>query len=185
MNRQELLSNFSLETYLSNKRLAVAQDSSFVDIAFNFLSNVRASVFLTSHKEDPCFHACLASITCPRPQILEVQVSALNIQSLAAAYGVALSPISCMTDVETFPIMYLASDKDIAHSYLTIPLPMPGDQKRVILFDLLKEDIIQAYPNIHVVEPALRASTAFKVSTLFVTENTESPVCVSLLELLK
>ena len=183
MNKQQLLADFSLDLYNEHRSLSYAQDGSVFEIAFNFLSNVKAALHSTASMEDPCFHACLASITYPRKFLQSIDATALNMQTLAAAYGVVLTPITSMDDCITNTILYVGTHDKKAHAYLTIPFAMPGALKQVILFDTLKEDVVQLYEVLDDVKPSTKAALAFKVSTLFMTDSEQSPCNLSIFDL--
>lgn len=183
MTKTDLLSNFSLEDYNFHRSLSYAQDASIIELGFNFLSNARAALHSTNDMEFPCLHACLGSITYPRKHLQSIEPTALNLQTLAAAYGVVLTPITSMDDINANTILYIGTSDKIAHAYLTIPFPMPGALKQVILFDTNREHVVEKFDTIDEVSPSCKASLAFKVSTLFVTDSEQSPCNISLFDL--
>ena len=114
MTKTDLLSNFSLDVYNEYRRLSYAQDASIIELGFNFLSNARAALHSTNYMEFPCLHACLSSITYPRKHLQSIEPTALNLQTLAAAYGVVLTPITSMDDVIANTILYIGTFDKIA-----------------------------------------------------------------------
>ena len=183
MTKDQLIANFSLEDYNFHRSLSYAQDASIIELGFNFLSNAKAAVFETLQLDQPCLHACLSSITYPRKHLQTIEPTALNLQTLAAAYGVVLTPITSMDDINANTILYIGTFDKIAHAYLTIPFPMPGALKQVILFDTNREHVVEKFDSIDDVKPSCKASLAFKVSTLFVTDSEQSPCNISLFDL--
>ena len=183
MTKDQLIANFSLEDYNFHRSLSYAQDASIIELGFNFLSNAKAAVFETLQLDQPCLHACLSSITYPRKHLQSIEPTALNLQTLAAAYGVVLTPITSMDDCITNTILYVGTHEKKAHAYLTIPFAMPKALKQVILFDTLKEDVVQLYEVLDDVKPSTKAALAFKVSTLFMTDSEQSPCNISLFDL--
>jgi hypothetical protein len=183
MTKTDLLLNFSLEDYNFHRSLSYAQDASIIELGFNFLSNARAALHSTNDMESPCLHACLGSITWPRKFLQSIEPTALNLQTLAAAYGVVLTPITSMDDINANTILYIGTFDKIAHAYLTVPFPMPGALKQVILFDTNREHVVEKFDTIDEVSPSCKASLAFKVSTLLMTDSEQSPCNISLFDL--
>ena len=183
MTKTDLLANFSLEDYNFYRSLSYAPDASILELEFNFLSNARAALHSTMDMEFPCLHACLGSITYPRKFLQTIEPTALNLQTLAAAYGVVLTPITSMDDINANTILYIGTFDKIAHAYLTIPFPMPGALKQVILFDTNREHVVEKFDTIDEVSPSCKASLAFKVSTLLMTDSEQSPCNISLFDL--
>lgn len=183
MTKTDLLSNFSLEDYNFFRSTSYAQDASILELGFNFLSNARAALHSTQDMASPCLHACLGSITYPRKFLQSIEPTALNLQTLAAAYGVVLTPITSMDDINANTILYIGTFDKIAHAYLTIPFPMPGALKQVILFDTNREHVVEKFDTIDEVTPSCKASLAFKVSTLLMTDSEQSPCNISLFDL--
>ena len=183
MTKTDLLSNFSLEDYNFYRSLSYTSDASIRELEFNFLSNARAALHSTNDMEFPCLHACLGSITYPRKFLQTIEPTALNLQTLAAAYGVVLTPITSMDDINANTILYIGTFDKIAHAYLTIPFPMPGALKQVILFDTNREHVVEKFDSIDEVSPSCKASLAFKVSTLLMTDSEQSPCNISLFDL--
>lgn len=183
MTKDQLIANFSLEDYNFHRSLSYAQDASIIELGFNFLSNAKAAVFETLQLDQPCLHACLSSITYPRKHLHGIEPTALNLQTLAAAYGVVLTPITSMDDVTANTILCIGTFDKIAHAYLTIPFPMPGALKQVILFDTNREHVVEKFDTIDEVTPSCKASLAFKVSTLLMTDSEQSPCNISLFDL--
>ena len=183
MTKSDLLSNFSLEDYNFYRSLSYASDASIFELGFNFLSNARAALHSTNDMEFPCLHACLGSITYPRKFLQSIESTALNLQTLAAAYGVVLTPITSMDDIDINTILYIGTFDKIAHAYLTIPFPMPGALEQVILFDTNREHVVEKFDTIDEVTPSCKASLAFKVSTLLMTDSEQSPCNISLFDL--
>ena len=183
MTKDQLIANFSLEDYNFYRSLSYAQDASILELGFNFLSNARAALHSTNDMEFPCLHACLGSITYPRKFLQTIEPTALNLQTLAAAYGVVLTPITSMDDINANTILYIGTFDKIAHAYLTIPFPMPGALKQVILFDTNREHVVEKFDTIDEVSPSCKASLAFKVSTLLITDSEQSPCNISLFDL--
>lgn len=183
MTKTDLLSNFLLEDYSSYRSLSYASDASILELGFNFLSNARAALHSTNDMEFPCLHACLGSITYPRKFLQSIESTALNLQTLAAAYGVVLTQITSMDDINANTILYIGTFDKVAHAYLTIPFPMPGALKQVILFDTNREHVVEKFDTIDEVTPSCKASLAFKVSTLLMTDSEQSPCNISLFDL--
>lgn len=183
MTKDQLIANFSFEDYNFHRSLSYAQDASIIELGFNFLSNAKAAVFETLQLDQPCLHACLSSITYPRKHLQGIEPMALNLQTLAAAYGVVLTPITSMDDINANTILYIGTFDKIAHAYLTIPFPMPGALKQVILFDTNREHVVEKFDTIDEVSPSCKASLAFKVSTLLMTDSEQSPCNISLFDL--
>ena len=183
MTKTDLLSNFSLEDYNFFRSISYAQDASILELGFNFLSNARAALHSTQDLSSPCLHACLGSITYPRKFLQSIEPTALNLQTLAAAYGVVLTPITSMDDINANTILYIGTFDKIAHAYLTIPFPIPGALKQVILFDTNREHVVEKFDTIDEVTPSCKASLAFKVSTLLMTDSEQSPCNISLFDL--
>ena len=183
MTKTDLLSNFSLEDYNFFRSTSYAPDASTFELGFNFLSNARAALHSTQDMEFPCLHACLGSITYPRKFLQSIESTALNLQTLAAAYGVVLTPITSMGDIDVNTILYIGTFDKIAHAYLTIPFPMPGALNQVILFDTNREHVVEKFDTIDEVTPSCKASLAFKVSTLLMTDSEQSPCNISLFDL--
>ena len=183
MTKTDLLSNFSLKDYNFYRSPSYASDASVFELGFNFLSNARAALHSTNDMEFPCLHACLGSITWPRKFLQSIESTALNLQTLAAAYGVVLTPITSMDDISVNTILYIGTFDKIAHAYLTIPFPMPGALEQVILFDTNREHVVEKFDTIDDVKPSCKASLAFKVSTLLMTDAEQSPCNISLFDL--
>ena len=183
MTKTDLLSNFSLKDYNFYRSLSYASDASVFELGLNFLSNARAALHSTNDMEFPCLHACLGSITWPRKFLQTIESTALNLQTLAAAYGVVLAPITSMDDISANTILYIGAFDKIAHAYLTIPFPMPGALNQVVLFDTNREHVVEKFDTIDDVKPSCKASLAFKVSTLLMTDSEQSPCNISLSDL--
>ena len=183
MTKDQLIANFSLEDYNFYRSLSYAQDASVFELGLNFLSNARAALHSTNDMESPCLHACLGSITWPRKFLQSIESTALNLQTLAAAYGVVLTPITSMDDISANTILYIGTFDKMAHAYLTVPFPMPGALKQVVLFDTNREHVVEKFDTIDEVTPSCKASLAFKVSTLLMTDSEQSPCNISLFDL--